>query len=44
MINREQELRFLIEKTTRKRVELVVMWGRRRLGKTTLLEKSVLPS
>ena len=38
MINREQELRFLNERAASKRAELVVMWGRRRLGKTTLLK------
>ena len=38
MINREQELRFLKERAASKRAELVVMWGRRRLGKTTLLK------
>lgn len=38
MINREQELRFLKERAASKRAEFVVMWGRRRLGKTTLLK------
>jgi AAA+ ATPase superfamily predicted ATPase len=38
MINREKELRFLEERTASQRAELVVMWGRRRLGKTTLLK------
>ena len=38
MINREKELAFLKERADSGRAELVVMWGRRRLGKTTLLK------
>ena len=38
VIDREQELRFLMERAGGSQAELVVMWGRRRLGKTTLLK------
>ena len=38
MINRERELRFLTDHVLSDRPEFGVMWGRRRLGKTTLLK------
>jgi AAA+ ATPase superfamily predicted ATPase len=38
MIDRERELAFLTARAASKRAELIVMWGRRRLGKTTLLK------
>jgi AAA+ ATPase superfamily predicted ATPase len=37
MIDRERELEFLLGRVTSGRPELIIMWGRRRLGKTTLL-------
>lgn len=38
MVDRERELAFLLERATSGKPELVIMWGRRRLGKTTLLK------
>jgi len=38
-IDREEELRFLEEQYASRDAALVVVYGRRRLGKTTLLER-----
>lgn len=40
-INRENELKFLNEKYDSKNPELVVIYGRRRTGKTTLIEEFI---
>lgn len=37
LIDRERELAFLLDRVASGRPELIIMWGRRRLGKTTLL-------
>ncbi|MEA1928514.1 MAG: ATP-binding protein [Candidatus Auribacterota bacterium] len=37
IVNREEELRFLKEKFAGKKAEFIVMWGRRRVGKTFVL-------
>lgn len=39
MIDREKELRFLVEKFTEKVAQFIVLWGRRRVGKTYLLKE-----
>lgn len=39
MINRERELRFVVEKFREKGAQLVILWGRRRVGKTYLLKE-----
>lgn len=39
MINRKQELKFLEEKFKSHKSEVVVLWGRRRVGKTYLLKE-----
>lgn len=39
MINRERELRFVVEKFGEKGAQLVILWGRRRVGKTYLLKE-----
>ncbi|MEA3417347.1 MAG: ATP-binding protein [Thermodesulfobacteriota bacterium] len=39
MINRERELRFVVEKFREKGAQLVILWGRRRVGKTCLLKE-----
>ncbi len=39
MIDREKELRFLVEKFTEKAAQFIVLWGRRRVGKTYLLKE-----
>ncbi|MEA1899178.1 MAG: ATP-binding protein [Thermodesulfobacteriota bacterium] len=39
MINRERELRFVVEKFHEKGAQLVILWGRRRVGKTYLLKE-----
>ena len=37
IVNREEELRFLKEKFASNKAEFIVMWGRRRVGKTFVL-------
>ena len=37
IVNREEELHFLKEKFSSKNAEFIVMWGRRRVGKTFIL-------
>lgn len=39
MIDRQKELRFLVEKFTEKVAQFIVLWGRRRVGKTYLLKE-----
>ena len=39
MIDRERELRFLLEKSKEKSAQLIILWGRRRVGKTYLLKE-----
>ena len=39
MINRERELRFLVEKFHEEFAQLIILWGRRRVGKTYLLKE-----
>jgi len=39
MIDRERELRFLLEKSNEKSAQLIILWGRRRVGKTYLLKE-----
>ncbi len=39
MINRERELRFIIDKFCDKGPQFLVLWGRRRVGKTYLLKE-----
>jgi uncharacterized protein len=38
-VNREPEIQFLLERMTSKKAELVIAYGRRRIGKTELLRK-----
>jgi len=38
-VNRESEVQFLLDQTTSNRAELVIVYGRRRIGKTELLRK-----
>ena len=39
MIDRERELTFLVEKFHAKSAQLIILWGRRRVGKTYLLKE-----
>ena len=39
-INRERELQFLEERYLSNRAELIIIYGRRRVGKTFLINKS----
>ena len=39
MINRERELTFLVEKFHEESTQLIILWGRRRVGKTYLLKE-----
>ncbi len=39
MVNRERELRFLVEKFHEESTQLIILWGRRRVGKTYLLKE-----
>jgi len=39
MIDRERELRFIVEKFNIKSSQLIILWGRRRVGKTYLLKE-----
>ncbi|NVM21096.1 MAG: ATP-binding protein [Desulfobacterales bacterium] len=39
MIDRKRELKFLVEKFGEKSARLIVLWGRRRVGKTYLLKE-----
>ena len=39
MIDRERELRFILEKFNMKSSQLIILWGRRRVGKTYLLKE-----
>ncbi len=41
LIDREMELRFLLEKYKSNKAEFIVIWGRRRIGKTWLVAKSI---
>ena len=38
MIDREKELRFIVEKFGEKGPQFIILWGRRRVGKTYLLK------
>src|SRR4030067_1224084 len=40
-INREQELAFLEEKWKDPRAQLVVLWGKRRVGKTEIVKQFI---